>query len=166
MKQRSDSTTDQAPADPYATDDMLAGQPVGYWSGRAHAAVTRHLRDTMARVDVTQPQYWVLNRVSGGPTAPDRADVVAQLTPLADGPHEISRVVDQLLHRGWLRADAEHRLHLTDTGEAARIRLRALVSEVRAEVHAGVTDEEYVAALKVLRTMVANVEGSGYAQPD
>ncbi|MFE5677447.1 MarR family winged helix-turn-helix transcriptional regulator [Streptomyces erythrochromogenes] len=168
MKQRSDSTTDQAPADqapadPAATDDMLAGQPVGYWSGRAHEAVTRHLRDTMARVDVTQPQYWVLNRVNGGPAAPDRAEVVAQLTPLADGPHEISRVVDQLLHRGWLRADAAQRLHLTDTGEAARIRLRALVSEVRAEVHAGVTDEEYVAALKVLRTMVANIEGSGHA---
>ncbi|MEU5167671.1 MarR family winged helix-turn-helix transcriptional regulator [Streptomyces mutomycini] len=152
--------TDQAPADPAATDDMLATQPIGYWSGLTHSAVTRHLRDAMARIDVTQPQYWVLNRVHGGPAAPTRDEVVTQLTPLADGPHDISRVVDQLLHRGWLRSEDGQRLQLTDDGEAARVRLRELATGIRAEVHQGISDAEYVAALKVLRTMVANVEGS------
>ena len=161
MKSGAPSRTDQAPADPSAVDEALATQPIGYWSGLAHDAVTRHLRDAMARIDVTQPQYWVLNRVNGGPSAPSREEVVSQLTPLADGPHEIARVVDQLLHRGWLRADDALRLHLTDAGEAARVRLRDLVTELRAEVHAGISDEEYVAALKVLRRMVANVEGDG-----
>lgn len=155
------NATDQAPANPAATDDVLATQPVGYWSGLAHTAVTRHLRDAMARIDVTQPQYWVLNRVNGGPAAPSREEVVAQLTHLADGPDEISRVVDQLLHRAWLRVDGRQRLHLTDAGEAARVRLRELVVGVRAVVHQGISDEEYVAALKVLRRMVANVEGGG-----
>ncbi|MGW7094460.1 MarR family winged helix-turn-helix transcriptional regulator [Streptomyces sp. NPDC054874] len=156
------STTDQAPANPAATDDMLATQPIGYWSGLAHATVTRHLRDAMARIDVTQPQYWVLNSVNGGgPAAPSREEVVDRLTHLADGPHEIARVVDQLLHREWLRTDDGRRLHLTDTGEAARVRLRELATEVRAEVHQGISDEEYVAALQVLRKMVANVEGDG-----
>ncbi|MFH9294078.1 MarR family winged helix-turn-helix transcriptional regulator [Streptomyces sp. NPDC017520] len=154
-------TTDQAPADPAATDDMLATQPVGYWSGLAHATVTRYLRDAMARIDVTQPQYWVLNRVNGGPAAPSREEVVAQLTHLADGPHEIARVVDQLLHREWLGIDDDQRLYLTDAGEAARVRLRELATEVRAVVHQGISDEEYVAALKVLRKMVANAEGDG-----
>ncbi|WP_112490866.1 MarR family winged helix-turn-helix transcriptional regulator [Streptomyces bacillaris] len=154
-------TTDQAPANPAATDDMLATQPVGYWCGLTHEAVTRHLRDAMAKTDVTQPQYWVLNRVNGGPAAPSREEVVAQLTPLADGPHEIARVVDQLLHRDWLRVDDGQCLHLTDAGEAARVRMRELVTEVRAEVHKGISDEEYVAALKVLRKMVANVEAHG-----
>ncbi len=149
--------TDQAPADPAATDDMLASQPVGYWTGLAHTTVTRHLRDAMARIDVTQPQYWVLNCVHSWPAAPSREEVADRLTPLADGPYEIPRVVDQLLHRGWLRAAADDRLHLTDAGEAARVTLRALVTELRAVVHEGVGDEEYVAALKVLRTMVANV---------
>lgn len=155
------TTTDQAPANPAATDDMLATQPVGYWSGLAHTTVTRQLRDAMAKVDATQPQYWVLNRVNGGPTAPNREEVVDQLTHLADGPHEIARAVDQLLCRQWLRIDDGQRLHLTDAGEAARARLRALATEVRTEVHQGISDEEYVAALKVLRKMVANVEGDG-----
>ncbi|MGW6025385.1 MarR family winged helix-turn-helix transcriptional regulator [Streptomyces sp. NPDC055099] len=153
-------TTDQAPADPAATDDMLATQPIGYWSGLAHDAVTRHLRDALARIDVTQPQYWVLNRVNGGPTAPSREEVAGQLTPLADGPYDISRVVDQLLHRGWLRADEGQRLYLTDAGDAARLRLREVMTELRAVVHEGISDEEYVAALKVLRAMVANVQGA------
>ncbi|WP_405799409.1 MarR family winged helix-turn-helix transcriptional regulator [Streptomyces sp. NBC_01506] len=163
MKPPTDTATDQAPADPAVTDDMLATQPVGYWSGLAHDVVTRHLRDAMARIDVTQPQYWVLNRLNGGESsAPSREEVVSQLTPLANGPHEIGRVVDQLLHRGWVRIDADtRRLHLTDAGEAARVRLRELVTELRAVVHAGISDEEYVAALKVLRRMVANVEDAG-----
>ncbi|MCX5379914.1 MarR family winged helix-turn-helix transcriptional regulator [Streptomyces sp. NBC_00091] len=160
MNPSTDSTTDQAPADPAVTDDLLATQPIGYWSGLAQEAVARHLRDAMARIDVTQPQYWVLNRVNGRPGAPGREEVVTQLTPLADGPHEIARVVDQLLHRGWLRTDDQRRLHLTGEGEAARLRLRALVTELRAVVHQGIDDEEYVAALKVLRRMIANVEGA------
>lgn len=164
MNPPTDTATDQAPADPAATDDMLATQPVGYWSGLAHTVVTRHLRDVMARIDVTQPQYWVLNRVNGGSSAPpSREELVIQLTPLADGPDEMGRVVDQLVHRDWLRIDAGHRLHLTDAGEAARMRLRELVTELRAVVHGGVSDAEYVTALKVLRRMVANIEGAGSA---
>ncbi|MFJ3878887.1 MarR family winged helix-turn-helix transcriptional regulator [Streptomyces sp. NPDC090077] len=160
MKTPTGNTTDQAPADPAASDDALATQPIGYWSGLAHEAVTRHLRDAMARIDVTQPQYWVLNRVNGGAGAPVREEVAAQLTPLADGPHEIARVVDQLLHRGWLHADEDGRLRLTGEGEAARVRLRALVTEQRAVVHEGIDDAEYVTALKVLRRMAANVEAA------
>ncbi|MFJ6440395.1 MarR family winged helix-turn-helix transcriptional regulator [Streptomyces sp. NPDC091649] len=160
MRPATGTPTDQAPADPAATDDMLATQPIGYWSGRVHAVVTRHLRDAMARIDVTQPQYWVLNRVNGGPGAVTREEAVSQLTPLADGPDEIARVIDQLTHRGWLRTDAGQCLHLTEAGEAARVRLRELATEVRAVVHRGIDDEEYVAALKVLRRMTDNVEGA------
>ncbi|WP_438318748.1 MarR family winged helix-turn-helix transcriptional regulator [Streptomyces sp. HUAS TT3] len=161
METLTGTTTDQAPANPAATDEMLATQPVGYWTGLTHTTVTRHLRDAMAKVDVTQPQYWVLNRVNVGPTAPSREETIAQLAHLADGPHEIARVIDQLLHREWLRISDGQRLHLTDAGEAARVRLRDLATEIRAVVHQGVSDEEYVAALKVLRKMVANVEGDG-----
>ncbi|WP_367047058.1 MarR family winged helix-turn-helix transcriptional regulator [Streptomyces sp. Je 1-332] len=154
------TTTDQAPADPAASDDMLAGQPIGYWSGLAHDTVTRHLRDTLARIDVTQPQYWVLNRVNGGAASPSCEEVVSQLAPLAEGPYDIARVVDQLLHRGWLEVDDRKCLHLTDAGEAARVRLREVMTELRAVVHEGISDEEYVAALKVLRAMIRNVQAA------
>ncbi|UYQ65860.1 SpoIIE family protein phosphatase [Streptomyces peucetius] len=71
---------------------------------------------------------------------------------------------DQLSHRGWLRTDTEQRLLLTDAGEAARARLREPATEVRSVVHRGISDEEYVSAPKVLRTMINNVEADGGPQ--
>ncbi|MEU7038327.1 MarR family transcriptional regulator [Streptomyces sp. NPDC046237] len=158
MESLTGTATDQAPADPAAADGMPATRPIGYRRGLAHTAVTRHLRDTMATIDATQPQYWVLHNVGYAPAAPSRAEVADQPAPLTDGPYEIPRVVDQLLHRGRLRTDAGQRLYLTDAGGAARVRLRELVTELRAVVHDGISDEEYVAALTVPRRMISNVE--------
>ncbi|MGX6604762.1 MarR family winged helix-turn-helix transcriptional regulator [Micromonosporaceae bacterium Da 78-11] len=151
-----ESSTTPATADPYASDDALAAQPIGYWSGAVHQAVVRRLRDAMAAIDVTQPQWWTLTRVAAGP-APTREDVAAQLADVADTPHEVPRAVDQLLHRGWITADDTRRLHLTDTGRAAQERIRELVTALRAEVHEGIPDQDYVTALKVIRRMIANI---------
>ncbi|MFI5941523.1 MarR family transcriptional regulator [Streptomyces uncialis] len=127
--------------------------PAGERAG-AHTSAHRSARGSAAGVPGREQ-----SGDNGGPVAPGREEVVTQLTPLADGPHEIARVIDQLIHRGWLRTDAGQRLQLTDAGEAARARLRELATELRGVVHEGISDEEYVAALKVLRRMVANVEG-------
>ncbi|GAA3492017.1 MarR family winged helix-turn-helix transcriptional regulator [Streptomyces cremeus] len=148
------NATPQHPADPLAADADLASQPVAYWTGVASTTVKNLLRDSMARYDVTQPQWWVLSRVAAGPAT--REELVAGLAEVADNPYDISRVVDQLLHRGWLAADATGGLSLTEAGTAGRAEIKALVTELRARVHEGVTDEEYVAALKVLRRMTAN----------
>ncbi|MFE2147963.1 hypothetical protein ACFXA3_40640 [Streptomyces sp. NPDC059456] len=72
------------------------------------------------------------------------------------------RVVDQLLHRGRPSIDDGQRLHLTGTGESARLRLREPVTGLRAVVHEGIGDEEYVIALKVLRRVAAT---AGAATP-
>ncbi|WP_189826732.1 MarR family winged helix-turn-helix transcriptional regulator [Streptomyces finlayi] len=148
------TATPQHSADPRAADADLASQPVAYWTGVASNAVKNLLRDSMARYDVTQPQWWVLNRVAGAPATRD--EVVAGLAEVADNPYDISRVVDQLLHRGWLVASDAGHLSLTEAGHAGRAEIKTLVTSLRAQVHEGVTDEEYVAALKVLRRMTAN----------
>lgn len=141
-------------ANPHAADADLAAQPVAYWAGLTNTTVKNLLRDEMARFDLTQPQWWVLNRVDAAPT---RAEVVEALAAVADNPYDISRVIDQLLHRGWLAVDDDSRLSLTEAGKAGRARVEGLVTGLRAQVHAGVSDEEYVAALKVMRRMIRNV---------
>ncbi|MFI0982318.1 MarR family winged helix-turn-helix transcriptional regulator [Streptomyces sp. NPDC021093] len=149
------AATAQRPADPQAADADLASQPVAYWTGVASNAVKNLLRDSMAHYDVTQPMWWVLNRVDAAPTT--RAEVVAALAEVADNPYDISRVVDQLLRRGWLFTDeGTGLLSLTDAGRAGKAEVKQLVNRLRAQVHEGVSDEEYVAALKVLRRMTAN----------
>ncbi|WP_433796548.1 MarR family winged helix-turn-helix transcriptional regulator [Actinoplanes sp. CA-252034] len=149
-----------ATADPSAPDEALAAQPIGYWSGAAHKAVIKRLRDVMATIDVTQPQWWTLTRVGSG-EGPTREEVTAQLADVADSPDDIPRAVDQLLHRGWIVADGSRRLHLTDAGRAGQGRTRKLVTELRAQIHDGIPDEEYVVALKVLRRMIANSLAGG-----
>jgi hypothetical protein len=150
------SETVPATADPGAADDALAGQPIGYWSGALHQAVVNHLRDAMAAIDVTQPQWWTLTRVSAAPGA-TRADVAAQLATVADTPHDVPRAVDQLLSRSWLAADEAGGLSLTDAGRAGQDRIRTLVTTLRTQIHQGIPDDDYVAALKVMRRMLANI---------
>ncbi|MHC3390397.1 MarR family winged helix-turn-helix transcriptional regulator [Streptomyces lavendulocolor] len=145
-----------APADPAVTDAELASQPIGYWSGVVHKAVITHIRDAMARVDLTQPMWWTLNRVDAGGHV-TREVVATGLAGVADTPYDGSRAVDHLLHRGWLRLDDDEGLHLTDEGRAAKARIKELVTGIRARIHDGITDEEYVAALRVLRRMADNV---------
>ncbi|MFI5802131.1 MarR family winged helix-turn-helix transcriptional regulator [Streptomyces sp. NPDC051561] len=147
-------------ANPRAADADLASQPVAYWAGLTGTTVKNLLRDEMARLDVTQPQWWVLNRVDAAPT---RAEVVDALAAVADSPHDTSRVIDQLLHRGWLALD-DSRLSLTEAGREGRARVKELVTGLRVRVHDGVSDEEYVAALKVMRRMIRNVEAVGAAR--
>ncbi|MDI6098860.1 MarR family winged helix-turn-helix transcriptional regulator [Actinoplanes sp. NEAU-A12] len=148
-----------ATADPSVAEDALAAQPIGYWSGAVHRAVVTRLRDAMATIDVTQPQWWTLTRVDAGGGL-TRDEVTTHLEDVADTPHDVPRAVDQLLHRGWIAADNAGRLGLTDDGRAAQRRIRALVTEVRAQIHEGVPDEEYVAALKVIRRMISNLESA------
>ncbi|MFD3515209.1 MarR family winged helix-turn-helix transcriptional regulator [Streptomyces sp. NPDC058657] len=145
-------------ADPHAADADLASQPVAYWTGVASTAVKNLLRDSMAHYDVTQPQWWVLNRVDAAPST--RAEVIAALADVAETPYDIPRVIDQLLHRGWLTADPQDRLSLTESGRSGKAEVKQLVTRLRAQVHEGVSDEEYVAALKVLRRMTANAKQS------
>ncbi|GAA4975067.1 hypothetical protein GCM10025331_81870 [Actinoplanes utahensis] len=151
------SSTVPATADPSAAEDALAAQPVGYWSGAVHKAVVNRLRDAMAGIDVTQPQWWVLTQVSIGDD-PTRASITAKLADVAETPHDVPRAVDQLLHRGWVEPDEARRLHLTDAGRAARDRIKDLVTGLRAEIHEGISDEEYVVALTVMRRMISNIE--------
>ncbi|MEV7419011.1 MarR family winged helix-turn-helix transcriptional regulator [Streptomyces sp. NPDC089919] len=149
--------TPAAAADPAATDEMLPSQPVGYWSGHAHRAVIGHIRDAMARIDVSQPLWWTLNRVQRAGDRATRPVVIGDLTGFTDGPDDVPRAIDQLLHRGWLAEDPAGRLTVTGTGRTAMAEIKQLVDDLRTEIHQGVSDEDYVTTLRVLRRMADNI---------
>ncbi|MEU7132720.1 MarR family winged helix-turn-helix transcriptional regulator [Streptomyces sp. NPDC046261] len=155
--------TAPAPADPNTPTDFasLAAQPIGYWSWVAHKAVIQHIRGAMARVDITQFQWWILNQADAAAgTGLTREQIRDNLCPVLDvGADTIAQSTDSLLARGWLAADEEGFLHLTDAGREARARTKEVVTRVRGEIHDGITDEEYVTALRVLQRMIENVGG-------
>jgi len=50
----------------YSTE-QVAAQPIGYWTGVAHRAVTASIRASLAEEQLTQPHWWILNQVAGPP---------------------------------------------------------------------------------------------------
>ncbi|MGW2006858.1 MarR family winged helix-turn-helix transcriptional regulator [Streptomyces nigrescens] len=151
-------TTDHARLDVTA----LAAQPIAYWTWAAAQALLRHIRGAMAREDLSQPQWWTLSHVDGAERGLTRVEVCARLDAYLGelGPDAMGHAVDSLLHRGWLIADGAGRLTLTDDGRAAKVRIKSLVDGLRSEIHEGITDEEYAAALTVLQRMIRNVGGA------
>lgn len=122
---RTATPTRPALADPDVSDEDLAAQPVGYWSGVVNRAVIRYLRDTMASVDLTQPLWWALNRlVAAGGDGVTREALTGGLVPLADDPDEVPRLPERLLHRGWATEDEAGLLRPTGAAAAAHARGR------------------------------------------
>ncbi|MFE0374224.1 MarR family winged helix-turn-helix transcriptional regulator [Streptomyces inhibens] len=140
----------------------LAAQPVAYWTWAASQALLRHIRGAMARADISQPQWWTLNHLDASAEGLTRAEVCARLDAFLGelGLDAMEHAVDSLLHRGWLTADGVGRLTLTDAGREAKERTKVLVAQLRSEIHEGITDEEYAAALTVVQRMIRNVGGT------
>ncbi|WP_414167908.1 MarR family winged helix-turn-helix transcriptional regulator [Streptoverticillium reticulum] len=147
------------------TEDLdvpaLAAQPAAYWTWTTTQALLRHARNALARVDVTQPQWWTLVHIGGAEHGLTREELCVRSEdfPYGVGPDDMGHAVDSLLHRGWLVADGAGRLTLTAAGTEARARVKELMSQARSEVHDGITDEEYAAVLTVLQRMIRNVGG-------
>ncbi|MEF3119280.1 MarR family winged helix-turn-helix transcriptional regulator [Streptomyces chrestomyceticus] len=141
------------------SDAELAGQPIGYWAWAAHTAAVTHIRAGLARHGLSQPQWWVLNQVVGHAGGRDRAEVTDMLKRYLDtGSDVLTTDTDDLLDRGLLTLDGD-RLYITADGADLHARCAALQKEMRARIHDGISDEEYVRTLKVLQRMIHNVGG-------
>ncbi|GAA0667519.1 hypothetical protein GCM10010193_18960 [Kitasatospora atroaurantiaca] len=144
------------------TDAELAVQPIGYWSGAANAAVIRYINDRMGELGVTQRHWWTLYQVGVSGTGLTREGLVTlmrRIRPYVDA-SALEPAVDELLGRELLSLDGEGRLRLTDPGAELRDRVMKLLPGIRAQIHDGVSDEDYVRVVKVLRRMIGNVGGN------
>ncbi|MFH9420744.1 MarR family winged helix-turn-helix transcriptional regulator [Streptomyces sp. NPDC017529] len=139
------------------SDAELAGQPIGYWAWAAHTAAVTHIRAGLARHGLDQPQWWTLNQVVGHAGGRGRAEVTDMLKNYLEvGSQALTEGIDDLLRRGLLASDGD-RLHITAEGAEVHARCAALQKEMRATIHDGIDDEEYVRTLKVLQRMIHNV---------
>lgn len=77
---------------------------------------------------------------------------------LDDGDDLESDAAD-LLGRGWITRDADHRLWITEAGEKGHARVKEHAPTVRTRIHDDIDDANYVTTLKVLRRMIKNVGG-------
>ena len=146
---------------PEADDLPRADEPAAYWTKLTYESVIKFIRAEQARRGFSQPQFWILRHLSPQDLlADDRGLTLAELqSAMAEyirPEDDLPREAALLLERGFLRRDGEGRLFLTDAGEEARLAWKAFAPEIRALVHRGIDDADYVAALKVMQRLIRN----------
>ncbi|TDT29327.1 hypothetical protein EV562_113192 [Streptomyces sp. BK208] len=143
------------------SDTELAGQPAAYWTGVAYEALIAYTRARQAEKGYTQPQFWILRNLSKNDLSPDgegmtllelRRAMASYIRPEDD----LAAEAEVLLERGWLTREAEDRLRLTTEGEQARVDLASNAPAIRAALHEGIDDADYVTTLKVLQQLIRN----------
>ncbi|MFJ3723165.1 MarR family winged helix-turn-helix transcriptional regulator [Streptomyces sp. NPDC090045] len=147
------------------SDSELAGQPAAYWTGVAYEALIAFTRARQAENGYTQPQFWLLRNLSENDLSPDGEGMT--VAELRDAMASYIRPEDDLaveagvlLERGWLTRDAEDRLWLTEAGEQARADLARNHPAIRAALHEGIDDADYVTTVKVLHQLIRNAGGT------
>ncbi|MFF5358165.1 MarR family transcriptional regulator [Streptomyces scabiei] len=147
------------------SDAELAGQPAAYWTGVAYEALIAYTRARQAAKGYTQPQFWLLRNLSPHDLSPDgdgmtvpalRAAMASYLRPEDD----LAAESEVLLERGWLTRDADGLLRLTPEGEQARVDLARNAPAIRAALHEGIDDADYVTTVKVLQRLIRNAGGT------
>lgn len=145
------------------TDAELIRQPIGYWSWAAHKAVVTRTRGALDGIGTTQPQWWVLAQVAGADTIRTRDEVSRVLSGYLDeGREALESEIDRTIARGWITEDGAGHLGMTAQGRAFYEKAAALQSDLWAERHADISDEEYLTTLKVLQRFVHNTGGRAW----
>ncbi len=148
------------------SDVELAGQPAAYWTGVAYEALIAFTRARQAEKGYTQPQLWLLRNLSANDISLDgrgmtlgelREAMVSYIRPEDD----LAVEAEALLERGWLTWGTENRLWLTEEGERARVDLARNAPAIRAALHEGIDDTDYVTTMKVLQRLIRNARGMG-----
>ncbi|MFF2080512.1 MarR family winged helix-turn-helix transcriptional regulator [Kitasatospora sp. NPDC058162] len=134
-----------------------AQRPIALVAWGATEAILRHSQAALARIDVTQPQWWALNNIVRAEHGLTREEIRAVAVPYGMGSQVIVDAADALVHRGWLSIGANGRLTLTEPGRERLATAKDHMARVRTEFLGDITEEEYATAVSVLQRVTDNL---------
>ncbi|MEV5283514.1 MarR family winged helix-turn-helix transcriptional regulator [Streptomyces sp. NPDC052811] len=135
----------------------LGQRPIALVAWGATEAILRHSQATLARIDVTQPQWWALNNIVRAEQGLTREEIRAVAVPYGMGTQVIVDAADALIHRGWLGIGADGRLTITEQGREGLATAKEHMDRVRTELLGEITEEEYATAVSVLQRVTDNL---------
>ncbi|MFI6925875.1 MarR family transcriptional regulator [Nonomuraea spiralis] len=121
-----------------------------------------------AELGFTQPQFWLLRNLSKNDISSDGHDMTIPELQQAMSSYirpedDLEAEAEVLVERGWLTRDGDGRLWITERGDEARASLKQHAPAIRARIHQGIDEADYVTTLKVLQRMIDNVRGEAQA---
>ena len=135
-------------------------RPIGYWLKHLDGLIEAAFDRTLTGQGVTRRHWQALNTLHERPST--QAALADALAPfLADDPGADERVIDDLVARGWVERGEGSVLKLTPAGAGVHAALLERIQATRQRLVRGVTQEEYLTTVDVLRRMARNLERGG-----
>ncbi|WP_019204406.1 MarR family winged helix-turn-helix transcriptional regulator [Tsukamurella sp. 1534] len=119
------------------------------------SAVT-HIRATLERHGLTQPQWWALNYVADRPGGVTVDEVVEYHSGFVDTDDALRPDVVALVATGLLD-ETDGALTVTPAGRKRREETWPDIRAALARIRDGVTDEEFITTIRTLQRMIDNI---------
>ncbi|WP_229075637.1 MarR family transcriptional regulator [Actinoplanes sp. DH11] len=132
-------------------------EPAAYWTGVAYQKLIAFTRARQAELGFTQPQLWLLRALIEGGDGRTVDELREAMRDYLRPEDDLVAEAETLLDGRLVAVDRLGRLRVTAAGREACERWRAYAPRIRARIHEGIDDAEYVAALAVLQRMIRNV---------
>jgi DNA-binding MarR family transcriptional regulator len=132
-------------------------RPIGYWLKHLDRLIDQAFERALDADGLTRRHWQVLNTLAAGPTT--NAALTAALQPFVQGESmTIEVIITDFLDRGWVRNVPDGGVEISERGRAAHEAAMQRVAETRQALRCGITDDEYVAVIRILQRMASNLE--------
>lgn len=141
-------------------NDQPQKLPIGYWLKKADEALTRAINRALEARGLTRFHWQLLNRVAEAGVIM-RGNLLEPLLVFVDE-SQADALIAEYIQKGWLaqRKDGsgEVLLSLTEAGQTAHAELLQVLTGVRRRAMEGIPAAEYETVIRVLETMIRNLE--------
>jgi DNA-binding MarR family transcriptional regulator len=136
-------------------------RPIGFWLKLVDRLIDERFDELLGEAELTRRHWQVLTALQAGPASVQQLDT--NLGPFLDEREPTTRpVLEELGARGWAAWSPDDLAISTQAGASAHTALLAQVSTSRRQVTAGISPDDYLATVEVLRRMATNL---GWTDP-
>lgn len=135
-------------------------QPIGFWTARAGEAIRARTRGALHDIGLTQPEWWLLHQISLHPAGADREATIERIGH-NDTPEAIVEAIDSARFKGWI-VESKSRMKFTPEGKELFRRASDAQQMLQDERMQGISQAEFVTAIRVLQRTIQNVGGDAW----
>src|SRR5690606_9120713 len=133
---------------------------IGYWIRQADQALTTHIDAAQSAQGLARLDWQLLNLLHDRGAQPGQA-IAHVMQPFADT-HRLGEALAALAARGVIEGDGSEAspFRLTEEGRRLHASAAAVQQEVRQKAVQGISQDDYVTAVRVLQRIVENLGSS------